>query len=447
MIISPANTKPTVPTILESVEQLEPLLGGSGPTYVDFETTGLDMIEKDFRAVGVGIASSKCPQGAYAPINSDDDYRWLVTALYKQNLVGFNIGYDAKVLHRMSLDVGITPVSFPWMGDTLVLYKMLDNRGTTGQSWSLKTAQKEVLGWSETNEVDLDNWLIDNGYSRKSGGKLIAQKGEMWRAPVHILGHYCGLDAVSTMQLDEHLHAIGHKFPEMMSIYEREFMVLAKLTHEQFWHGLYVDKEKLDLYLVDLNGRIDALQEQFIKDSPASAHITEYNQAHIQKVLDAKPDQFTKTGKVAARYTKWQQKLEEVKGQNHFNLSSKQQLRWLFYERLYTLGTPRQKKNWKGDVITRFNPTTKKEWVIWEVDILDEGRVILTVEGKAYHGDVPAFSVDKEALRKLGEAGDVLFRYNALIKERGYVVAMLESLKDSVPPCLFEDARHCDWTL
>ena len=431
MILKPAvGLAPTKPVILDNVQQLKEHFSSVGSTYIDFEATGLDMRAEDFKVVGVGIASTQCRDGVYAPITSIDDYKWLVTELYQLNLVGYNIGYDAKVLHRMALDVGVTPTVWPWIGDTLILYKLLDNRGYTGQSWGLKTAQKEVLQWKETNEVELDKWLIDNGYSRKSSGVDKPLKGEMWRAPVEILGHYCGLDSVSTMQIDEYLHDAGKQFPEMMAIYEREFMTLSKLVHEQFWHGLHVDRSKLEVYLDSVNSDINKNLTEFLESSEATPYIEEFNAAQVKTILDAKPEQFTKTGKVAARYTKWEQKLKEAKTTQFFNASSKQQLRWLFFERLYALSTPQMKKNWKGDIITKFNTTTKKEWVIWESTIMDGDKELLTIEGKAYHGEEPTFSMDKEVLGKLGNAGGLLSKYNALIKERGYIEAMLASLDD-----------------
>lgn len=438
MIIKPANTRPTQPKIIDCISELPQYFGDSGPTYIDFETTGLDVKAEDFRAVGVGIASSLCPEGVYVelPQASAEGMSDLVSRLYEQNLVGYNIGFDAKVLHRLALDVGYSPRRWPWIGDTMILYKLTDNRGNKGQSWSLKTAQTEVLGWKETNEVHLDKWLIDNGYYRNSGGKKKPIKGEMWRAPVDILGHYCGLDVVSTMQLDLHLHKTNHMFPELMSLYEREFMTLTRLVNEQFWHGLYVNQERLQEYLDNLNVRIEENMNKFLYQSAATKHINEYNEAQVQAIADLEPGMFTKIGKVTARYRKWQQKMEEARDTNHFNASSKQQLRWLFYERLFRLDNIKIKTNWKGEQITKFNTVTKKEWVVWEADIMDGDTCLMTVEGKAYHGEPPVFSVDKEVLVKLDcDASQILAEYNDLIKERGYVTAMLDSLQaDSTHP-------------
>ena len=441
MILKPAvGLAPTKPVILDNVQQLKEHFSSVGSTYIDFEATGLDMRAEDFKVVGVGIASTRCRDGVYAPITTIDDYKWLVTELYQLNLVGYNIGFDAKVLHRMALDVGITPTRWPWIGDTMVLYKMVDNRGNTGQSWGLKTAQKEVLQWKETNEVELDKWLIDNGYCRTVKGVTKPLKGEMWRAPVEILGHYCGLDVVSTMQLDEHLHETCKDYPELTAIYEREFMSLHKVLNEQFWYGLQLDKPALSTYIDKLKQQIELQAEFWVTATEATPYIKEFNAAQHQLVVDKEPPQFTKTGKVAARYTKWQEKVAASKNTNYFNLSSKQHIRWLFYDRLYRLENVRHKTNWKGDIASKFDVKSKKMWFWWLADVVcnETNEVVGSVEGKAAEESTPTFSVDKNILPRLGLAGQWLFHYNKMVKELGYANAVFEGLdeQDRLPVSL-----------
>ena len=44
MILKPVtNCKPTIPRLVDSVDKLKEYFGGVGTTYIDFETTGLDM--------------------------------------------------------------------------------------------------------------------------------------------------------------------------------------------------------------------------------------------------------------------------------------------------------------------------------------------------------------------------------------------------------------------
>lgn len=167
MIVTPVKTKPSTPLILSATNELTEYMVDTGPTYLDFETTGLDMLDPDFRCVGVGIANSKYPQGVYAPINGTEDYEVLIPQLYELDLIGFNIGFDAKVLERMANDIDYQPERYPWIGDTMVLWKLLDNRGVQGQSWGLKVAQKEVLGWEDTNDRELKKNLIEKGICKK----------------------------------------------------------------------------------------------------------------------------------------------------------------------------------------------------------------------------------------------------------------------------------------
>lgn len=431
MILEPRQMPIPTPRIVSQDEFIQ-LLDTVGPNVIDFETTGLDVLDPEFRAVGVALANGKCKSGVYLEI--PEDATKVVDALQRVSLVGFNIGFDAKVLHRMALDTGLQPV-WSWVGDVLVLYKLTDNSGRKGQSWSLKTAMKEVLGWEETNEVELDQWLVDNGHFTNRAGKQIPQKGEMWRAPTEVLGMYAGRDAAATWMLERILVDTLTPFPEALALYEKEFMTLARLVNEQFWSGLYVAKDKLELYLEDLNSRITDTEQEFLKNSPATPFIQEFNDVQHQLIVDAEPPQFTKTGKVTARYIKWKDKVTVSKETNYFNPSSKQQLRWLFYERLYRLSTPTKKINWKGEVVTKFNTVTKKGWEIWECSVVGlDQEPVCKIEGKAYPGDSVAFSIDKGVLPKLGTAGQLLAEYNKLVKERGYVEAMLNSLRD--------DSRH-----
>jgi hypothetical protein len=40
----------------------------------------------------------------------------------------------------------------------------LSTEGWDGQSWSLKTAMTDVLGWPEINNKALKRWLVENGH-------------------------------------------------------------------------------------------------------------------------------------------------------------------------------------------------------------------------------------------------------------------------------------------
>lgn len=498
MIVPPIKTTAPVPEIYSDTSKFLAMLDSVGPNWIDFETTGLDMKSPEFRAVGVGLANSKCPHGIYLPIT--DNLLQIVNVLYTHRLVAYNVGFDAKVLHRMSLDVGIEPARWPWIGDTLILWKLLDNRGFKGQTWGLKDAQKNVLGWTQTNEVELDDWLISNGHSRKAGGVLKPLKGEMWRAPIEILGHYCGLDAASTMMLDRYLSRCAAPFPELTALYEREFNTQAKLFNEQFWKGTVVDSGRLTAYIDNMNRKIKEASDKFLHSTEAAQYIREFNDAQHQAVLDSEPPKYltsktrietdasaaahgswahrvavhsdlyqgevytekgnykrgyitymnefkllnpapTKeyttvtapnTNRISARWNKWLAKVEASEGTMYFNPSSKTQLRWLFYERLYRLEDVKHKRNWKGEYVTQVNTASKekKAWNIYTAKLVDNSNdtEITLVEGKGYPDDEPTFSVDKNILPRMGEAGKTLFSYNKLIKELGYAQAVMDGL-------------------
>lgn len=428
MILKTKQMPVPTPRIVQLAEFLE-LLDQVGPNWIDFEATGLDMLDPDFRAVGIGLANGKCPEGVYLAI---DDYSpALIKALYACKLVGYNIAYDAKVLRRMALDLELD-LPWPWVGDTRVLYKLTDNRGYKGQSWTLKVAMKEVLGWEETNEVQLDQWLIDNGHFIKRKDKLVPKKGEMWRAPTEIIGMYCGLDAAATRMLDLACVEALAPFPEALLLYEREFMTLAKLIDEEFWQGLHIDTNQLQRWITDLESTIEQLESVLVYDTEAAPYIAEFNRQQVAALEEKQPPQYTKSGAVTVRYAKWKKKLEEARSTNFFKLTSKPQLRWLFYDRLYRLSEPSKKINWKGEVTTKFNTVTKRAWEIWECSIMDlAGEPVCTIEGKAYPGDEPVFGIDKGVLPKLGLPGEMMYLYNECVKKLGYARAVMDEATNS----------------
>jgi DNA polymerase-1 len=50
--------------------------------------------------------------------------------------------------------------------------------------------------------------------------------------------------------------------------------------------------------------------------------------------VEARPPEFTKDGKVTARYTKWLEKCRQYQQVQHFNLDSNSHLKWLFFDRM-----------------------------------------------------------------------------------------------------------------
>ena len=390
------------------------MLPTSSDVVIDFETTGLDVMAPDFKIVGVGIASAAFPNGIYFPFNYTYMDHNALGAICTFNLIAHNVGYDGKVLegYFRSQELPYKPMSnFPWKNDTLMMFKALANEGYAGQQWSLKAAQKSVLGWTETNEVELDQWLIDNGHT-KPGGK--PDKSKMCLAPHAILGKYCGLDAQSTWALYEHFSSYYETFPDMQGILENELMVLQELEIEEYFHGLYIDESLLDERITSVQEAMEGLLDEFFNYSEAAEWIDTFNDSKVNLIREAEPAKLTKTGKVASRYTKWEEKLAIAINTNHFNPNSKDQLAWLFYDCLFESTEVTEHFDW------RYNKSYK---------------FTVTVDGETHEVDGTATGkrkVDKKILPKLGKAGKLLNSYNELVKLLGYMNGMKESLRDGI---------------
>lgn len=410
--------------ILESSRDILPYLKRLTPSsdlVVDFEATGLDVLARDFVLVGIGIACEMFPDGIYCPIEYTPECDLMMLELSKHKLIAHNVSYDARGLEHYYRGIdGYVPMSkFPWKNDTQLMFKALANEGYPDQTWGLKDAQKSVLGWTETNEVRLDDWLIDNGYFKKKGKKgekkIVPDKGKMSEAPHEILGEYCGLDAQSTWALYKHFETYYIPFPDMKDILESEMMVLAALEVEEFFRGMYVDENKLQDNMTAIERTMAALLHEVITDSEVTPGIEYFNQQKIQEFLDTEPPMLTKDGDFTSRYCNWIEKYPIASSTNHFNLNSKPQLCWLFYDWLYET----------GDMIKVHSPWKKTPTYHFFVTIDGiQHRVEGTPSGKR--------SVTKEILPKMGRAGKLLLRYNELIKLLSYMRGMIKSLVDNI---------------
>jgi hypothetical protein len=252
-----------------------------------------------------------------------------------------------------------------------------------GQSWSLKTAMVDLLGWDEPNTAELDAWLKENKLTRS----------EMHKAPTAILGRYCALDAGATAQLYAYFLKVLEKYPALKSYAENEGLLAIKHALRQTTVGQRIDRQKLLQYQGRLDREIHDLEQQFLSHPDVAWAVQVYNDWQHDAWHESKPPQFTKTGKETARYLKWVEKEQEVLSTNHFNVNSKQQLVWLFYHHLFEVD---------GGTLL----------------VGDGVEVPLTKGGE--------FSVDKNALGYFGEPGKLLLKYNDANTEQKFVVACLE---------------------
>lgn len=364
-------------------------------TAIDFETRGNDPCAPDASVVGVGLAN------AYGSVYfTAEYYASVISALASQQtpLIAHNLFFDASWPAR-----DYPSLYLAWLGCTYACYKFLATEGWAGQEWGLKAAQKDLLLWKETNEKELDNWLIANGYVSSTSltekpGYYISEtlpdgtpskwarpeKGEMWRAPQEILGKYCRLDAEATWLLYTHLFVPAlRRFPALSEYLSQERYTKYILEHvRQKLDGILIDRERLASYQQETNQAISQAKEAFFAHESIQTGLAEYNAAQVEEVLSKEPTKYKKNGDISKNWLSWQEKVEIAKRTNHFNMNSGQQRQWLFYD---YLGFPVRKTTESGQ---------------------------------------PA--VDGDALLGFGEVGQLLIRQNDLVKEYGFIEQIME---------------------
>lgn len=420
---------------------LAEIFSGRSPHDVmalDLETKGNDPSDPGSEVVTVALADSRGSLAIDLRSSSPDTYAWLLRRLVEEQvpLVMHNAFFDLSYLIRDARRLGLSD-AFNLRHCTYALYKLIATEDWPGFSWSLKAAQKDCLGWEETNEKELDLWLIRNGYVtslKKAGEEVPAgyhwmpelgdgegrwaspQKAEMWRAPHDVLGYYAALDTDSTylfytqvlLPAVQRFKALEfYTSPEVYGRYIR-YMIEIKLR------GLHVDQAGVEGWRDQLAEKETATIQAFFElpeiqsavEARRAAALAEHEakrpkQEYKNRKLGAEPPRFKRDGTESANWVKWKAKadapmeeradwrrwvqvraaLEAAPASALLNLKSGPQRTWLFYEHL------------KFPVIIR----TKK--------------------------NIPA--TDKKALKGFGKPGEVLQSLAKVVKEKEYVAVCL----------------------
>lgn len=348
---------------------------------LDFETKG-DWGDPGSHPVGVALSDSR--GSLYIPFYEDlNTYEQVMRLLHTHQvpLIAHNAFFDAAWPLR---DFGLW---LNWKACTFAMYRLLATEGWPGQQWGLKAAQKDLLQWTETNEKKLDEWLVDNGYVSSSSKEakegyilrgapgseeerwLSPKKGEMWRAPVEILGHYACLDADACWLLYTYvLKPAADRYQVLNDYLFNMYPPFIRLLIEQKMRGIQIDTRKLTLYREDLINETQDLQTRLFNLAEVKPHVLHWNSLRVGEISAAEPAKFkqlpkvgkepnrlTKKGDVSGvwlkwdarrkaieergpelnqNWVKWNARLEEAKSTQHFNLNSGKQLQWLLYERL-----------------------------------------------------------------------------------------------------------------
>lgn len=330
---------------------------GQEKVAFDFETDGLSAHTND--AVSLGLSNGAYTLSIWI---GEDSLRvaaceWLMT----KKLIAHNYIFDGLFVTKYTGRV-------PWpYRDTLVMFKSLANEGILGQTWGLKTAMTDILGWQKSNNDEIKAYMKAN-------------KCQFHEVKWEILGKYNGLDALATWQLWEYFESFTVQFPALIDFWNTEWSHLMALLIEQHWDGLAIDADK---YRAHDKVLAEQQAEQLgLFFAEVAEHITVYNELVVAQIpLPKKPNK--KDGSESAAYFKHLAKVEAAKLVNHFNVDSTLELCWLFYDRL------------KYPVAAR------------------------TPAGKP--------SVDKKSLGRLGLVGKILSRYRKKRDERKFIAGILDA--------------------
>lgn len=318
---------------------------------LDIETKGNLAHSPDSEIVGIGFAHAG--GSYYVPTRTEEARRETYAAIAEADAdglirwIGHNVLFDGTFLSR---EMGTW---LNWYSCTYLLYRFFANEGYPGQKWGLKNAQKDILKWKNTNEADLDLWLINNGFvkstkkKKKNGYYWIEEKkryckpekAEMWQAPDDILGYYCCLDAEATyLFFMHHLLPLTERFPAAAFLTlgkECPWMNLIQLLGVQQMRGVHIDGEQLQEYHRVLSAEVKLLQEE-LYSFPEIRSVAEKKRLNILEDRWGKePARFKKDGNISKNFLNYSINLHKDLNtpiEEIFNLNSSPDRQRLFYE-------------------------------------------------------------------------------------------------------------------
>jgi hypothetical protein len=466
----------------------------------DVETRGTDPWRPATAVVGVGCAWDRDGEwhAVYFDVPSMGlDAKWELFARigcfpYRDNqaVIAHNAYFDFSLLKMESSRLGLS-LGYLFTHDTYGLYKQLAGEGWWGQTWGLKDAQLDLLGWDSSNEDGIDGWLLGHGYHKqgpplKEGvtpeqhlaeiraweaaattkpRSVAPMKGEMWRVPPKILGEYCILDCLSTMMLYQFvLRPALNRFPELEQFHTDEWIEAVHLLSDQQLSGIRMDRDKLLAHKQDLEAWILQAEADIRRNEYTGPIIKGIEIARLaadrEKLAAAEPPKFKKkkettepvkfkkNGELASSWVKWDEKRnaepEVYKSWNTWRV------------RLDELSAPR--KPWSptsGDDIREliyyhglvdyhsvrpYDPETRKGCDFRLIGINGEVELSLT--------DADQLPVDAEALSQMNPewAGNI-DKHREYSKELSYVETYLELLHNHGTDEAPEWRLHPGWKI
>lgn len=389
-----------IPHILADISK------STSPLALDVETRGSDYSltgEVAIRIVGMGLAwDTGSVYLNWTELTDLEKVTVLRVVLARETVLAHNVYFDGGVLFQELLALGVTKQP-KWLC-TYSLAAMLANESPE-QRWGLKHLMVELLGWGESNEADLEEWLVRNGfytgtkYVNRSPeewvaiwekGGLSPDRGEMWRVPQEILGKYCVLDAEACYLLyTEVLGPVLGRFPQLETMVREEWMPLIQLLVEQKIGGIEIDRAGLQDRIQAAHLESGVLYDSLLSMPEIIPLVKLIEEEMLIPLREKQPPRLKKDGDVSKNWLKWQEKMEAATAgtlpEFRFNINSDQQLRNLLYEKMGF-------------------------------------EIRLTTDS-----GLPA--VSGLALKAMGPVGAKLIDYNSLQKELGYLQDYLERIE------------------
>lgn len=336
----------------------------SEPMALDFETKG-DWGQPATYPVGAALSDSR--GSVYIPFSIPQNglqcphYSRLIRLLKDERvpLLAHNVPFDGGWPVR---DFGSEKGWLNWRACTYATYKLCASEGFDGQRWGLKHAMVDLLGWPESNEAGIEEWLVQHKYVTtiskvpKPGhlpfdnGKGTARwarpdKGEMHRVPVSILGPYACMDADACWQMWTYvLEPCLKAFPVLRDYVLDWYPTYMKLLIEQKRRGILIDAPALDLYKKELELALQIGYSALSGMPEVESCISDWNAACTQKVAQQEPPRYepiqlpgkepqrlTKGGSISKSWTRWDAKraaAEELQARPELRPCTYRWLKW-----------------------------------------------------------------------------------------------------------------------
>lgn len=325
--------------VTTSQEFLEIVSKWNGPIACDTETRG-QVWDKEKWLIGVSFSCEK--EDIYIPINhfengtlsyqiERDLIHELKLFLGYNKIIGHNFTYDKRWLKEFGFDT-------EWIADTRIMWHMA-SAPSGPRPYSLKDAMKEILGWEETNEKELE----ENVESK--GGLL--KNGDHYLADMLVLAKYATKDSRATLELYSKFYDFfdRHSYWGILG----DIMTYNQLLEENTYRGVKVDERGLLWANKRLLGGKEAALKRLKKDLKEPIASLEQDWAD-RKIANYKREWNKQY------YANYPEKWER------FNWNSDSHKRELFYGKLGNIPTY-QTKGGRPATDSDTVKTFKGEWV------------------------------------------------------------------------------------